>query len=99
MMKSMELEDDDKIDHLVASPMLKSDYPYGLRIALTEKEFEKLGLDHTAAEVGGVVHGHFIGRVTSCSADKTEDGEHCRCEIQIEDLEIESEDEENEEKE
>ena len=44
MMKSMELEDDDKIDHVTASPMLNSDVPYGLRIALTEQEFEKLGL-------------------------------------------------------
>ena len=94
-MKSMELDDDDKIDHVTASPMLNSDFPYGLRIALTEKEFEKLGLDHAEAEVGGIVHGHFIGRVTSCHAEK----ESCRVEIQIEDLEIESEDEENEEKE
>lgn len=98
-MASMEHDDDDKLDHVTAMPNLKPDYPYHLRIALTEKEFEKLGLDHAEAEVGGMVHGHFMGEVTSCHSNKDEHGDHCRVEIQITHLDIESEDEENEEEE
>jgi hypothetical protein len=96
-MKSMELDDEDKLDIHEAMPILKPDYPCGLRISLTEKEFEKLGLDHTEAEVDGMVHGFFMGRVTSVSQNQNGDGSKCcRVEIQIEDLGIESEDEENE---
>ena len=99
-MKSMELDDDEKIDHTIAMPPLKPDFPYGLKIALTEKEFEKLGLDSSVAEVGCMVHGHFMGRITSVNQNQDDDGEQCcRVEIQIEDLEIESEDEENDERE
>jgi hypothetical protein len=89
-MKSMERDDDDKLDSIAAIPILKLDFPPGLRIALTEKEFEKLDIDHSEAEVGGLVHGHFMGRVTHVSQDQQADGEQCcRVEIQIEDLEIE----------
>jgi hypothetical protein len=95
-MKSMEMDDEDKLDFASPIPMPRPDYPCGLRISLTEKEFEKLDLDHTEAQVGGVVHGHFIGRITSVSQDQRDGETSCRCEIQIEDLEIESEDEENE---
>ena len=95
-MKSMELDDDEKLDTLAAIPVSKPDYPCGLRISLTEKEFKKLDLDHTEAEVGGMVHGHFMGRITSVSSREQDDGANCCVEIQIEDLEIESEDEENE---
>ena len=98
-MVDMELDDDDKLDLAASIPILKPEYPCGLRISLTEKEFEKLGLDHTVAEVGGMVHGHFMGRITSVSQDERNDEKCCRVEIQIEDLEIESEDEENEEQE
>ncbi len=98
-MKSMERSDDDKIDSLAAMPILKPDYPPGLRISLSEKEFEKLDLDHSVAEVGCTVHGHFMGRITSVSHEQRDDNECCRVEIQIEELEIESEDEENEEEE
>jgi len=101
MMRSMERDDDEKLDSIAAIPILKPDYPPGLRISLTEKEFEKLDIDHSEAEVGGMVHGHFMGRIThvSSSDDASNGGEGpcCRVEIQIEDLEIECEDEENEE--
>jgi len=99
----MERDDDDKLDSIAAIPILKPDFPPGLRISLTEKEFEKLDIDHSEAEVGGMVHGHFMGRIThvSSSDDASNGGEGpcCRVEIQIEDLEIECEDEENEENE
>ncbi len=101
MMKSMERDDDEKLDSIAAIPILKPDFPPGLRISLTEKEFEKLDIDHSAAEVGGMVHGHFMGRITHVSStdDGGDVGQSARVEIQIEDLEIECEDQENEEEE
>jgi hypothetical protein len=95
-MISMELDDDDKLD----APSIantKPDFPYGLRISLTETEFEKLGLDPTDAEVGAIFHGHFLARVTSVSSHSHGEGDCHRVEAQIEDLEIESEDEEDRE--
>jgi len=107
---NMELTDEEKID---ASPWLfpKSDeekameklatpeYPYGLRISLTQAEFDKLGLDPADAFVGAIFHGHFIARVTCCSCSEDSNGKNARVEAQIEDLCIESEDEEDEEEE
>ena len=98
MMHSMELTDDEKIDSLapIAMPS-KPDFPYGLRISLTEAELEKLNLDESEAQVGAMFHGHFMARVTSVSRNEGEDGKTCcRIEAQIEDLGVESEDEENE---
>jgi hypothetical protein len=95
-MKSMELDDDDKMDMSLPAVHHTPDFPYGLKISLTEKEFEKLDLDHKEAEVGGTVHGHFMGRITSASHEQRDGEDCCRVEIQIEDLEIECEDEENE---
>lgn len=96
-MVSMELDDEDQLDAVLPIAMPdKPKWPYGLRICLTEKELEKLGLDPASAEVGGMVHGHFMARITSCSISDNEGGQCCRVEMQIEDLEIESEDEENE---
>lgn len=96
VMKSMELDDEDKIDACMPIAMpCKPDFPYGLRITLTHKEFENLGLDPSCAEVGGIFHGHFMARITSVSAEQTNGGESCRVEAQIEDLAIESEDDEN----
>ena len=95
-MKSMELDDEEKLD--AAQPIAMADkpeFPYGLRICLTEAEFKKLELDPKDAEVGGIFHGHFLARVTSVTATDSPDGACCRVEAQIEDLEIESEDEEN----
>lgn len=95
-MTSMELSEDESLDAIMPIPMPnKPEYPYGLRICLTEAEFEKLGLDHKDAEIGGIFHGHFLARVTSVSQDDGPNGPCCRVEAQIEDLDIESEDEEN----
>lgn len=96
VMKSMELDDEDKMDALMPIPMPdKPDYPYGLRICLTEKEFKKLGLDAADAVVGGIFHLHGLARITSVHASDGEGGQCCRVEAQIEDLDIESEDSEN----
>ncbi len=95
MMKSMELSDDDKLDAVLPIPMVRPDFPPGLRICLTEKELDKLGIAHDEAEVGAIFHGHFMARVTSVSQNEGDMGKSCRIEAQIEDLAIESEDAEN----
>lgn len=99
VMQSMELDDESKLD--AAQPIAmdsRPDYPYGLRICLTHEELKKLDLDPADAFVGGMIHGHFMGRITSASANDYEgSGPSCRIEIQIESLAIESEDAENEE--
>lgn len=98
VMQSMELDDEDKIDAVQPYPMPdKPTYPYGLRICLTEKEFEKLNLDPADAVVGGIFHLHALARITDVHASENESGSCCRIEAQIEDLAIESEDSENEE--
>ena len=94
-MTSMEYEDEDKLDACCPMPMpSRPDFPYGLRITLTDKELDKLKIDHADAFVGGIFHGHFMARITSVSADEKGGGKSCRLEAQIEDLAIESEDEE-----
>lgn len=97
-MRSMEMDDDEKLDTVMPIPMTdKPEFPYGLRICLTEKEFAKLDLDPSAAEVGGIFHLHGLARVTCVTENDGPEGKTCRVEAQIEDLSIESEDEENEE--
>ena len=92
---SMEYDDEDSLDACCPMPMpMRPEYPFGLRITLTDKELEKLKIDHADAFVGGTFHGHFMARVTSVSADENSGGKTCRMEAQIEDLAIESEDEE-----
>lgn len=96
VMKSMELDDEDKLDAIMPIPMPeKPDYPYGLKICLTEKELDKLGLDCAEACVDGMIHGHFMGRITSIATEQRDGKDCCRIEVQITDLAIESEDEEN----
>lgn len=98
-MVSMELDDEDKLDAAMPIPMpTKPDFPYGLRICLTEKEFAKLGIDPSDAVVGGVFHLHALARITSVTCNDSEQmGESHRVEAQIEDMAVESsEDEENE---
>ena len=98
-MKSMELDDEESLDAPMPIKTDKPDYPWGLRICLTEKEFEKLGLDPDEAVLGGIVHGHFMATVTSVNSSASGEDRCHRVEFQITDLEIESEDQENEESE
>lgn len=94
---SVELTDEEKLDQILPIPLSKKpDFPCGLKITLTEKEFEKLGLDPEEAEVGGLVHLFAMARVTSVHSHKEDGEEKHRCELQIEDLAIESEDDEEE---
>lgn len=96
-MVSMEWDDEDKGEAIQAFPALadQPDYPYGLRISLTEKELAKLGSDGSECFVGGILHIHALGRITSVSSTDGEMGKNCRVEVQLEDLAIESEDSEN----
>lgn len=82
------------------SPLSSGDvdkYPYGLRISLSQDELEKLGVDHSDWEVGATFHLHAFAKVTSISANETENGMNCNVSLQITHLAGESEDEENEE--
>lgn len=95
VMKSMELDDEAKLDACLPMPCAMPDFPYGLRICLDEKVFAKLELDPADAVVGGIFHGHFLARITSVAAEQRDGTNTCRVEAQIEDLAIESEDDEN----
>lgn len=98
VMQDMELDDESQLDQAmpIAMPELPR-FPCGLRICITEKEFEKLEIDPRDAIVGGMFHGHFMARITDVHASEGGDGNRCRVEAQIESLAIESEDEENDE--
>lgn len=72
-----------------------SKYPYGLCLALTEEEMEKMGLDYSDVEVGDTIHLFAFAKVTSVSARETQGGKNCcRVELQITDLEVDDEDHE-----
>lgn len=99
IMHDMELDDEDKLDHpmpMSVGMSPKPDYPYGLRISLTDKELRKLGVDPEEACVGGTVHLFAMAEITSVSKNDTGDGPCCCVELQIQKLGVESEDEENE---
>lgn len=101
-MVSMAIDDDPADFGMVSISGINSAkprFPYELRICLTEKEMEKLDLDHSEAFIGGLVHLHAMARITSLSSHENEGSTGCRIEMQIEDLKIESEDEENSEEE
>lgn len=93
---SMELADDHKVDSTIsyadAAGVPKKetpDYPYGLRISLTEKELEKLRLDCSDCATGDLVYFRACARVISKSQTEHEElGKQERVELQIEDMEI-----------
>ena len=75
-------------------------YPYGLCLALTEDEMEKLGLGEQLPEVGEMIHLAAMAKVTSVSENEREmsDGSKKRCarvELQITHLATELEDDES----
>src|SRR5262245_58939063 len=77
-------------------------YPYGLCIALTEEELDKLKIDELPS-VGETIHLCAFAKVTSVSENETEtaDGKkskRCRVELQISQLATESEDAEHTER-
>src|SRR5581483_10514830 len=95
-MVSMEMDDEQKLDALMPITMPeRPDYPCGLRLCLTEAEFEKLGLDHADVAKGGLMHIHAMARVTDVTRTDRNGDKTCRVELQIEELAVESEDAEN----
>ena len=94
-MVSMELDDEDKVDMSSPISRVTPDWPWGLRISLSEKEIEKLGLDHDV-DVGDLVDMRCFGEVTSVSKNQSDGKPCCRVEIQIQRMKIENEDLEDE---
>lgn len=85
---SMELDDEDKLDNpiMVSDRAVHPDYPYGLRISLTENELEKLKLDHKEASVGDYLNLRVRACVKSISEHDDGGGKCCRMELQIEEM-------------
>lgn len=84
----MELSDEEKLDTMMPMPMQRPDYPCGLKICLTGKELEKLGL---AADCDC---GDYLDiRAFACVASVTKNGDDCRVELQIEKMAIEEDEE------
>lgn len=91
-MVSMELDDEDRHDSILPIAMPdKAQYPYGLRICLTQCELEKLNLSVDGCSIGAVVDLRAFAVVTSISASDGESGQQCRIELQIEKLAVENE--------
>lgn len=82
----LELDDESKVDAVMPMPVDVPDYPYGLRICLTNRELEKLGLD-TDVEEGDMIDIRCFGSVR-CVTKANGD---CRVEIQIEKMAVENE--------
>jgi hypothetical protein len=96
---SMELSEDEKTGTAMPIPMPdKPEYPFGLRICLTEVELAKLGLA-ADCEVGDMLDMRCFARVTSISQNVGEDSSSCRVELVITDIAAENELLENEENE
>lgn len=89
---SMELDDEEKIDFCAPIECPRPDYPYGLRITLSEKELKKLGM--AVPQVGEYIDLRAFACVKSVSCDETSSGETCRVELQIEKIATENEDKE-----
>lgn len=70
-------------------------YPYGLCISLTNKELEKLKVDHSDWDVGDMFHLHAMAKITSVSSREDDKGSDDRIEMQIIALSGENEEEEN----
>ena len=88
----MELDDEDKLDAVCPMPLPdKPRFPYGLKICLTHKELEKLGLD-ADCDIGDVIDLRAFAVVTSVSkGEGGHEGKYARVELQIEKLAVENE--------
>jgi len=91
----MELDDEEKVDFCAPIACAMPDFPYGLRLCLSEKELKKLGLP--VPEVGDYLDLRAFACVKSVSCDSNDRGETCRVELQIEKIAVENEDDEPEE--
>lgn len=69
---------------------VRPDYPYGLRICLTERELAKLAMD-CDCDIGDVVEFRCGGVVTSVNKSDENGMFMCRIEIQITNLAVDAE--------
>src|SRR6202030_2629620 len=73
-MKSMELSDEDKLDlSLHPADSEAPEFPWGLRITLTHRELEKLGLE-ADCPIGAVIDLRAFARVTGVNRNETSMG-------------------------
>ena len=87
----MSLTDEQRLDTVMPIPSEMPEYPYGLRICLTQDELEKLDLDDEC-DVGDVIDLRAFARVTSVSSHQDGNGKRqCRIELMIEQLAVENE--------
>lgn len=90
----MEMDDESQMDAVMPMPMPeKPQYPFGLRICLTEQELSKLGIDEDP-DVGDYIDIRAFASVTSVSRTDGPNGPCRRIELQIEKLALESESDE-----
>lgn len=92
-MVDMELDEEDKYEMMggcLPSVSNQPDYPYGLKICLTEKELVKLGLKPNC-DVGDVIDLRAFATVTSVSTERRGEKDTARVELQIERLALENE--------
>jgi hypothetical protein len=90
VLTNMEMDDEDKLDAIMPMPMAnKPDFPFGLRICMNEKDFEKLKMDHpTTEDVEGTFTFKAMARITNVSASSDGGDPCCRVECQIEAMKI-----------
>jgi hypothetical protein len=90
-MVDTELTDEEKLDaHMPIAMPERPDYPFGLRICLTDKELEKLDLDDDC-NIGDMIDIRAMAEVTSVSKSDGPNGASCRIELQITHLAVENE--------
>ena len=88
---SMEQSEDEKMGTAMPMPMPdKPEYPYGLRICLTNVELKKLKLNDDC-EVGDMLDLRCFARVTSVSKNVGEEGSYSRIELVLTDIATENE--------
>ncbi len=71
--------------------MLHDRYPCGLSISMDHIDLEKLGLDDNC-DVGDILQGSILAKVTSVSRRDTPRGPECRVEMQITNISVGGED-------
>lgn len=97
-MRSLKMTDDEIIDMdmPISMPVKDRDeFPYGARISLTDKDFDKLEVDCDHATEGDLIDLRGMARVTSITKTEHNGKKSLRVELQIEDLALACEDEED----